>query len=74
MSSDLSLFDVVLCQRRAKLLLKKKRFAESMIEKTEAQLDNLEQMVRWIRIVYEDGRLSESAVIVLGALVGVCSN
>ncbi|XP_062507830.1 charged multivesicular body protein 6-A-like [Corticium candelabrum] len=32
-------------KERAKLLLKKKRFAESMIEKTEAQLDNLEQMV-----------------------------
>jgi charged multivesicular body protein 6 len=32
-------------KEQAKLLLKKKRFAESMLVKTDAQMDNLEQMV-----------------------------
>ena len=30
---------------RAKLLLKKKRYLESLLDKTDTQLDNLEQMV-----------------------------
>lgn len=31
--------------RRAKLLLKKKRYLESLLEKTDQQLDNIQQMV-----------------------------
>ena len=34
--------------RRAKLLLKKKRYLESLLEKTDQQLDNLQQMVETI--------------------------
>ena len=33
------------CFRRAKLLLKKKRYLESLLDKTDNQLDNLQQMV-----------------------------
>ena len=32
--------------RKAKLLLRKKRFQENMIEKTDNQLENIERMVR----------------------------
>ena len=31
--------------RKAKLLLKKKRFLEGLLEKTDTQLENLQQMV-----------------------------
>ena len=33
--------------RKAKLLLKKKRYFESLLDKTDGQLDNLEQLVGW---------------------------
>lgn len=32
--------------RKAKLLLKKKRYQEQLLDKTEVQISNLEQMVR----------------------------
>ena len=35
-------FDI---RRKAKLLLKKKRFLEGLLEKTDTQLENLQQMV-----------------------------
>lgn len=35
----------LLPDRRAKLLLKKKRYLESLLDKTDQQLDNLQQMV-----------------------------
>ena len=40
--------------RKAKLLLKKKRYLESLLDKTDGQLDNLEQLVSlcFVWIVY----------------------
>ena len=34
-----------LCYRKAKLLLKKKRFLEGLLNNTDTQLENLQQMV-----------------------------
>jgi len=36
---------VCLYYRKAKLLLKKKHYLEGLLDKTDTQLDNLEQMV-----------------------------
>ena len=38
-------FSLLPCCSRAKLLLRKKRFQEGLLEKTDGQLDNLERLV-----------------------------
>ena len=44
----MSFLFLFLSSRRAKLLLKKKRYLESLLDKTDQQLDNLQQMVETI--------------------------
>lgn len=45
--------------RRAKLLLKKKRYLESLLDKTDTQLDNLEQMVENIEFTQIEMKVVE---------------
>ena len=44
---------------RAKLLLKKKRYLESLLDKTDTQLDNLEQMVENIEFTQIEMKVVE---------------
>lgn len=39
------LINVMFFNRRAKLLLRKKRFQEQLLDKTDGQLENLERMI-----------------------------
>ena len=48
LSIYLSIYFFVCVFRRAKLLLKKKRYLESLLDKTDTQIDNLQQMVETI--------------------------
>ena len=45
--------------RRAKLLLKKKRYLESLLDKTDQQLDNLQQMVENIEFAQIEIKVAE---------------
>ena len=45
--------------RRAKLLLKKKRYLESLLDKTDQQLDNLQQMVDNIEFAQIEIKVAE---------------
>lgn len=50
------------CCSRAKLLLKKKRFQESLLEKSEKQLDNLQEMCSSLEFATMEVQVSYSAV------------
>ena len=52
-SADVAFF--FLCDSKAKLLLRKKKFQESMLQKTDGQLENIERMVKYFAMVFEPG-------------------
>lgn len=59
--SRFSLFDFC---RRAKLLLKKKRYQEQLLEKTDGQLENLEKLTQDLEFAQIETKVRENCVIV----------